>query len=296
MYRQSEKKLVKQQYNLQTSSQYGELRTSNGWDRFGKLGHPSKFQRVSRLGLVTAATTLTGGQPNFARCLAVSWAGTVYIHFRGLLPPGGISPCAKFTLRPNLAFFYIGSITAWHSSSGRQWNFAAWYKEWNYETFAEGTTYIQQGGHHVGHRPTFLVWNTVMWWWNKEATLTFWLIRWTSYCCRWQCTSCVGMHRVPHPAGRWRKRESWKIYGKACYMSTSQFVLLSSAAFTDLILGPDLLFNLIFIFSFFLVVNFLLVLCGRLSCFAFLYCVSCIVHRIWILMYFSNTFLHIHPY
>jgi len=50
------------------------------------LGHPSKFQRVSRLAFVTAATSLTGGQPNFARCLAVSWADTLYIHCRGLLP------------------------------------------------------------------------------------------------------------------------------------------------------------------------------------------------------------------
>jgi len=37
---------------------------------------------------------------------------------------------AKFTLRPSLAFAYIGSVTARHSSSGRQPNFAAWYKEW----------------------------------------------------------------------------------------------------------------------------------------------------------------------
>jgi len=29
-------------------------------------------------------TSLTGGQPNFARRLAVSWAATLYIHFRGL--------------------------------------------------------------------------------------------------------------------------------------------------------------------------------------------------------------------
>jgi len=50
---------------------------------------------------------------------------------------------------------YIGSVTARHSSSGRQPNFAAWYKEWNYGTFAEGATYIWLGGHHVGHRPTF---------------------------------------------------------------------------------------------------------------------------------------------
>jgi len=33
----------------------------------------------------------------------------------------------------------------------------AWDKEWNYGTLAEGATYIRQGGHHVGHRPTFLV-------------------------------------------------------------------------------------------------------------------------------------------
>jgi len=93
-------------------------------------------------------TSLTGGQPNFARSLAVSWADTLYIHFWGLLPPNGILPPAKFTLRPSFAFSYIGSVTAWHSSSGRQLNLVAWYKEWNYGTFAEGATYIRLDGHH----------------------------------------------------------------------------------------------------------------------------------------------------
>jgi len=69
------------------SSQYGELRPINGWDRFGCLGHPSKLQQVSRLGFVAAATSLNGSQPNFARCLAISWTGTLYIHFWGRLPP-----------------------------------------------------------------------------------------------------------------------------------------------------------------------------------------------------------------
>jgi len=127
----------------------------NGWDRLASLGHPSKFQRVSRLAFVTAATSLTGGQPIFVWCLAVCWAGTLYMHFRELLPPDRIFPGAKFTLRPSLVFAYIGSVTAWHSSSRHQPNFAASYKEWNYGTFAEGATYIRQGGHHVGHRPTF---------------------------------------------------------------------------------------------------------------------------------------------
>jgi len=93
--------------------------------------------------------SLTGGQPNFAQCLAVSWAATLYIHFLGLLPPDRILPGVKFTLRPSLAFLYIGSVTAWHSSSGHQPNFAAWYKEWHYQTFAEVATYIWQGGRHA---------------------------------------------------------------------------------------------------------------------------------------------------
>jgi len=81
------KTLVKQQYFVHKFSQYGEPRPTNSWDRFTSLGHPSKFQRASRLAFVTAATSLTGGQPNFARCLAISWTGTLYMHFRELLPP-----------------------------------------------------------------------------------------------------------------------------------------------------------------------------------------------------------------
>jgi len=64
-----------------------------------------------------------------AHCLAVSWAGTPYIHFRGILPPNRILPGAEFTFCPILAFSYVGSITAQHSSSGHQPNFVAWYKE-----------------------------------------------------------------------------------------------------------------------------------------------------------------------
>ena len=46
------KKVVKQQYLLHMSPQYGELRPTNGWDPSGSLRHPCKFQRVSRLGSV----------------------------------------------------------------------------------------------------------------------------------------------------------------------------------------------------------------------------------------------------
>jgi len=66
------------------------------------LGHRSKFQRVSRLRFITAATMLNVGQPNFTRCLAISWAATLYIHVWRLLPPNGILPGATFTLCPSL--------------------------------------------------------------------------------------------------------------------------------------------------------------------------------------------------
>ena len=131
----------------------------------GVLGHPSKFQRVSRIAFVTAATSLTGGQPHFARCLAVFWAGILYIF-------GCSCPLTELCQEQNslyvqvlIAFSYIGSVTARHSSSGRQRNFAAWCKEWNYGTFARrGVTDIRLGGHHVGHRPTlyFFFKNIVM--------------------------------------------------------------------------------------------------------------------------------------
>jgi len=85
-YIDSRKKLVKQWYLLHMSSQCGELRPTNGWDLLASLGHFSKFQRVSRLGFVTAPTSLNGGHPHFAWCLAVSWAGTLYILFGGFCP------------------------------------------------------------------------------------------------------------------------------------------------------------------------------------------------------------------
>jgi len=62
------KKLIKQQYLLQMSSQYGEIRPTNGWDRLTSLGNPCKFQRVSRLDSVTARHSSSGRQPSAKLC------------------------------------------------------------------------------------------------------------------------------------------------------------------------------------------------------------------------------------
>jgi len=104
------------------SPEYGELRSIKVWDRLASLAHPSKFQRVSRLGVVTAPTSLNGYQANFARCSAVSWAGTLYIHFEGSCFLTEYCQVQNFTLRPINAFSYIGRVNARHSSSGRQPN------------------------------------------------------------------------------------------------------------------------------------------------------------------------------
>jgi len=58
------KKLVKQQYLPHMSLQYVELRPTSGPDHFVSLGYPCKFQRVWRLGSVTAWHSSSGRQPN----------------------------------------------------------------------------------------------------------------------------------------------------------------------------------------------------------------------------------------
>jgi len=78
MYRQLEK-LVKQQYLLHMSWWYGALRPTNGWDPLASLGHPCKFQWVSRIGSVTARHSTSGRQPNLRR-----WTeGATYIRQGG---------------------------------------------------------------------------------------------------------------------------------------------------------------------------------------------------------------------
>ena len=97
-------------------SPYGELRPTGA--EIGSLVCSTtaiKFQRVSRPCFVTLATLLNGIQPNFARCLAVFWHGTLYIYILGAL----VLPGAKFTLCPSLVLSYIGSVT--HCPALEQW-------------------------------------------------------------------------------------------------------------------------------------------------------------------------------
>jgi len=85
-YRQSEKKLLNSSTSPTCPHNMVNFGPLTAEIHSGVWGIPANFNGFSRLGFVTAATSLTGGQPNFARCLAVSWAGTLYIQLRGLLP------------------------------------------------------------------------------------------------------------------------------------------------------------------------------------------------------------------
>ena len=54
------KKLVKQQYLLHMSPQYGELRPTSGWDRFVSLGHPGNFNGFRVLAALLHGTIVVG--------------------------------------------------------------------------------------------------------------------------------------------------------------------------------------------------------------------------------------------
>ena len=120
MYRQSEKSSLNSNISS-TCPKYGELRPISGWDRFVSLRHPSKFQRVSRLGFVSAATSVNGSQPNFA-----------HIHFGGSCPVTEFcqvhnSLCVLVLRSPILAALLHGTRVVGVTRTLRRWAEAATY-------------------------------------------------------------------------------------------------------------------------------------------------------------------------
>ena len=104
---------------------FGQIAAEICWRVWGNPANFNRFRVLASLLHRRRSTESTTLCRMFDRLLA--WY-TIYT-FWGLLLPNGILPAAKFTLRPSLAFSYIGCITAWHSSSGRQPNAVDWYKD-----------------------------------------------------------------------------------------------------------------------------------------------------------------------
>jgi len=141
-------------------SEYGELRSTNGWDRLVSLGYPSIFQWVSHLGFVTAPTSLNEGQPNFAHCLPISWTGTLYILFWRLLSLTEFchvqnSLCVQVLHSSILAALLHGtravgvSQTLWHRTRNGIIELSL------LVIYNRGHHLHSEGSHRVGHRPPF---------------------------------------------------------------------------------------------------------------------------------------------
>jgi len=124
------KKLVKQQCLSHMSSQYGELWSTSGWDRYVSFGHPSKFQGFH---ILASSLLQRRRSTETNQTLHSVWPSPWMVHYIYIF--GGSCRVTEFCqvqnlpCVPSLALSYICIITARHSSSGRPPNFAAWYKE-----------------------------------------------------------------------------------------------------------------------------------------------------------------------
>ena len=142
------KKFISSNISLTCSHNDGELRPTSGWDPLVSLGHPCKFQRVSRLGSVTAPTCRS---TEANQTLHGVWPSPGLVHyiyiFEGSCPVMEFcqvqnSLCILQVLRSRILVALLhGTWAAGTSQTLRRWT--------------QGATYIRQGDHHVGHWPTF---------------------------------------------------------------------------------------------------------------------------------------------
>ena len=126
MYRQSEKNLLRS--NISSTCphnmvNFGPLTAEIG---SGVWGTPTNFNGFCVLQRYCTASS-SGRQPNFALCLAVSWPGTLYIHFLDLLlwspyvigRPYIFSCCSFYLLSSFLLLFFprlISAVGDWMST------------------------------------------------------------------------------------------------------------------------------------------------------------------------------------
>jgi len=105
---------------LPMPAQYGELRPTNDWDWFGSLGPQANFSGF--VSCLHYCSDVAYRRPTKLCTILghlLCWY-TIYT-FLGLLPPDRIFLLgAEFTIRPSLAFAYIGNVTARHFSSVHQ--------------------------------------------------------------------------------------------------------------------------------------------------------------------------------
>jgi len=132
--------LVKEQYFFHMSPQY---------DNFGSLaaeigpvtwGTPASFNGFRFL----AALLQRRRSPAANQTMHDVWPSPELLHvqFRGLLLPDGILPGVIVTLRPSLAFSYVGTLLHGTPASGVSQTLRRGTRNGIYTTFAEGSTYM----------------------------------------------------------------------------------------------------------------------------------------------------------
>ena len=98
-------------------------------------------------------------QPNFARCMAVSWAATSYTGYTfsvALAPWRNIATCKiHFTSKSCVVLYWQRYCTALQQTASAKICAVVQGMELPNFRRGPGATYIPLGGHHVGHRPTF---------------------------------------------------------------------------------------------------------------------------------------------
>ena len=124
------------------SSQYGERRPTNGWDRFTSLGHPSNFNGFRILASLLQCRRSTEAN----QTLHDVWLSPGLVHYVYIF--GGSCPVTEFCQVQNslcvqvldsnvLAILLHDTRVVGGSQTLRRW--------------AEGATYIPHGGRHVWH-------------------------------------------------------------------------------------------------------------------------------------------------
>jgi len=138
------KKIVKRQYLLHMFSKYGKLRPLTAEIGCQLWGTPANFYGFR----VLASLLHRGRSTEVNQTLHDVWPSpglVLYIHFAGSCPLRNFATC-KIHFASKFCVFlywqgYCTTLEQWASAKLRR--------------SEDGATYIRQGGHNVGHRPTF---------------------------------------------------------------------------------------------------------------------------------------------
>jgi len=148
------KKLLKQQYLTHMSPQYGKLRPSNSWDCFGCLVHPSNFNGFR----ILPSLLQRRHSPEANQTLLNVWPSPVLVHYICIFGGFRLSQNSLYVqvlCSPILAALLHNTWAAGISQTLRRGTRNGIMQLSLLTIFNRGRHLYFEGGHHVGHRPTF---------------------------------------------------------------------------------------------------------------------------------------------